>query len=156
MKTHILIAQPRRVAAVNTVRLRALAVWLLARAAEERTGFALAELSIALVDDAGIAPLNEQFMRHKGATDVISFRLEPPPGQTLAAGEIVINVQRALAEAKRRRIDASGELAWYLAHGIDHLAGATDKTAAQRAAMHKREKRWLRAAGPLAGNLLRT
>jgi probable rRNA maturation factor len=155
MKTHILIAQPRRVAAVNTVRLRALAAWLLARAAEERKGFALAELSIALVDDAGITPLNEQFMRHKGATDVISFQLAPPPGQNLPAGEIVINVQRALEEAKRRRGDASKELAWYLAHGIDHLAGATDKSAAQRAAMHKREKSWLRAAGPLAANLIR-
>lgn len=146
MKTRILIAQPRRIAPVNIVHLRALVAWLLEQAAKEKPGFALAELSVALVEDETIAPLNEQFMRHRGPTDVISFQLAPPPGQTSFAGEIVINVQRALEESTRRRGDPARELAWYLAHGIDHLAGATDRTAAQRAAMHKREKRWLNAA----------
>lgn len=146
MKTHILVAQPRRVARVHTTRLRTLAAWILERAAEEQPAFSLAELSIALVDDDSIAPLNERFMRHKGATDVITFHLAPPPGQHLAAGEIVINAQRAMEEARRRRGDAGRELAWYLAHGINHLTGATDRTAAQRAAMHRRERRWLNAA----------
>lgn len=146
MKTRILVAQAHRTARANAVRLKALAAFLLEQAAAERPGFALTELSIALVDDAGIAPLNERFMRHRGPTDVISFLLAPPPGHAAPAGEIVINVQRAGDEAARRRLDTARELAWYLAHGIDHLAGGTDRSAAQRAAMHRREKQWLRRA----------
>jgi len=145
------------VAPINTARLRALAVWLLERAAQEKPGFLLAELSIALVNDDIIAPLNEQFMRHTGATDVISFLLVPPPGQERASGELVINLQRAREEATQRRGNPNRELAWYLAHGINHLTGATDRTPAQRAAMHKREKRWLNAAdrAGLLADLLR-
>ncbi len=158
MKTKILIAQPRRIAAVRIPQLRALAAWLLDRAAEEHPGFHIAELSIALVNDEIIAPLNEQFMQHQGPTDVITFLLTPPPGQIVSAGEIVINLQRAIEEAKRRRGSAGRELAWYLAHGIDHLTGATDGTPAQRTAMHKREKRWLNRAARagLLADLIKT
>ncbi len=146
MKTRILVAQTGRTARASAPRVKALAAFLLREAAGERPGFAPAELSIALVDDADIAPVNERFMRHRGPTDVISFLLAPPPGQAAPAAEIVANIQRAAEESARRRLDPSRELAWYLAHGINHLAGATDDTPAQRAAMHRREKRWLAKA----------
>lgn len=146
MKARILVAQPQKIASVSAPHIRKLAAWFLERAAAEFPGFEISELSIALVNDAAIAPLNKQFMKHSGATDVITFTLAPPPGEARASGEIVINLQRAIEEAKRRRGRPERELAWYLAHGIDHLTGATDHTPARRAAMHKREKRWLNAA----------
>lgn len=146
MKPRILVAQPRKVAPVSTAKLRKLAAHLLELAAKEFPRLAISELSIALLDDEGIAPVNEQYVKHSGATDVITFALAPPPGSTVGAGEIIINLQRALEEARRRRGKPERELAWYLAHGIDHLTGATDRTAAQRATMHRREKRWLNAA----------
>jgi len=46
----------------------------------------------------------------------------------------------------RRAGGPDRELALYLAHGCDHLAGADDATPRQRAAMRRRELRWLRAA----------
>ncbi|MCZ7590682.1 MAG: rRNA maturation RNase YbeY [Kiritimatiellae bacterium] len=146
MKTKIFVAQPQKIASVSTPNIKKLAAWLLDQAAVEFPGFQLSELSIALVNDDAIAPINEQFMKHSGTTDVITFTLAPPPGESHASGEIVINLQRAIEEAKRRRGKPEREFAWYLAHGIDHLTGATDHTPVQRAAMHRREKRWLNAA----------
>lgn len=133
-----------RVARVRAPKLRRCAHAFLAHAAA--LGLRIEDLSIALTDDAGIAPLNRQFVGHTGPTDVISFLLATPPGHVAATGEVIVNVEQALREARRRRIDPSRELAWYLAHGIHHLTGADDSTPAQRAAMHRVERRWVAAA----------
>jgi ssRNA-specific RNase YbeY (16S rRNA maturation enzyme) len=97
------------------------------------------------------------------ATDVITLRLEPVPGETCPlAAEVFVNAQRARREGRRRpgRRGApwgpDAELALYLAHACDHLAGASDATPAGRAAMRRRELRWVRAArrdGALGGGL---
>ena len=44
----------------------------------------------------------------------------------------------------RRYGGPAHELALYIAHGCDHLAGEDDTTPAQRQRMRKRELRWLR------------
>lgn len=147
----ILIAneQARRASAP---RLRRLAQWLLARATDLSPALALDELSLALVDDVGIARVNERFLRHAGPTDVISFAYP-----AARSAEIVLNVQRAI-EVAGPRGDASRELALYLAHGIQHLAGRDDATPAQRRAMWRVQSAWLRGAARagLAGQLIRT
>ncbi len=154
MKTRILIATLTRVGRVSTPALRRCAAYFLSRAAER--GLRVEDLSIALTDDAGIAPLNRQFVGHEGPTDVISFLLATPPGHVAATGEVILNVEQALREARRRRLDPSRELAWYLAHGIHHLTGADDSTPAKRAAMHRVERDWVAAAAKqrLPHNLL--
>lgn len=144
MKTRILIASLTRVGRGSVPALRRCATFFLARAAER--GLHIEDLSIALTDDAGIAPLNRQFVGHDGPTDVISFLLARPPGHVAATGEVILNVEQALREARRRRLDPSRELAWYLAHGIHHLTGADDSTPAKRAAMHRAERGWVAAA----------
>ncbi|MFH0908093.1 MAG: rRNA maturation RNase YbeY [bacterium] len=103
-------------------------------------------VTVVLTDDRGIAQLNERFLKHKGPTDVISFRLDPVPGERGASGEVYVNTQRALQRATRRW-PASKELALYIAHGIDHLGGASDHTPRLRARMRRRELRWLKKAG---------
>ena len=102
-------------------------------------------ITIVLTDDAGIADLNERFLQHKGPTDVISFTLDPVPGERGASGEIYVNVQRAVQRATGRW-PASKELALYIAHGIDHLGGASDHTARLGARMRRRELQWLKRA----------
>ena len=54
-----------------------------------------------------------------------------------------------LAQERGLQWGASEELALYLAHGFDHLAGSDDATAAGYRAMRLRELRWLAAASPL-------
>lgn len=140
--TRILISNRQQAARPDTRRLKALARWLLDRAADLSPGFALGELSVALLDDAGIRPINEAYLGHAGATDVISFAYPD-----VRSAELLLNVQRAVEEARRRRGDVSRELALYLAHGIQHLAGRDDATPAQRRAMQRVQQGWLRAAG---------
>ncbi len=102
------------------------------------------ELSIVLMDDRQIARLNGVCLGDSSPTDVLSFRYTLP-GRG-AAGEIVLNIERAFEEGMRRS-GACSELALYLAHGCDHLAGADDACAADRRRMRARELRWLRRIG---------
>ncbi len=126
---------------VNTTRVRALVTWIV-----NTTPLVWTDISIVLTDDRGIADLNERYLKHKGPTDVISFRLDPVPGERGASGEIYVNVQRA-AQRATARWPASKELALYIAHGLDHLGGASDHTPRLRTQMRRRELRWLKNAG---------
>ena len=132
---------------IDAVALRRLAVALaeLARA-RQFSETPWREMTVYLLDDAGIVPINQAVMRHDGATDVVTQRYEPLPGEPPGLiGEIFVNVERACRAAPRRRgWSADRELALYLAHGIDHLTGADDRAPAGRARMRRRELAWLR------------
>lgn len=123
------------------------------------------EISIVLTDNAGIRLINQRHLAQPEVTDVISFRYDPIPGDNdLFSAEIIVNVQRA-AEACLPRELASGrregprvgrlawsesrELALYIAHGCNHLAGETDYDKAGRTRMRRRELRWLKQAEEL-------
>lgn len=88
------------------------------------------ELSLVFVDDAEMARLNEEFLRHKGSTDVITFQ----------HGEIVISTERAMAQANQYRRPLHEELARYIVHGLLHLAGYDDARPALRRTMHRRQE----------------
>ena len=128
--------------------VRRLTRWLAAEAAT-RSPARWHEASVVLTDDAGITPLNRRFFGKDHPTDVISFALDTLPGEAAGLrGEIFVNVERARLVG--RRPDASSrELALYIAHGFNHLSGATDHTARERAAMRRRELAWLRRAARL-------
>ena len=119
--------------------------------AQRRTpGVTWQEVTIHLLDDAGIAPINEAIMRHTGATDVITQRYEPCPGEPEGLiGELFVNVERAFTVPRRKRWTPEQELALYLAHGLDHLTGADDTVPAARATMRRRELAWLRRVNGL-------
>ena len=116
--------------------------WLLARTSLRRKIDDAAEFNVVVTDDTGIAPLNSRYFGRFAPTDVISFAYPPSPERHAFFGELIVNVERAAACSP----DLARELALYLAHGCDHLAGADDATPAQRTAMRARENRWLRAA----------
>ncbi len=107
------------------------------------------ELTVILADDAAIDPINRAVMGHAGATDVITQRYEAVPGEPSGlVGDLVINVEQAWRVGTRLARTRSAwspahELALYLAHGCDHLAGAEDDTPAGRVRMRRRERRWL-------------
>ncbi len=103
-------------------------------------------VSVVLLDDEGIARINRLYLDHEHATDVISFAAPVDPSGGKWQGEIFVNVQRACAIGEGRRGGADSELALYLAHGADHLAGSGDYTDADRRRMRRRELRWLAAA----------
>lgn len=124
-------------------KLGALARFFLSRSSRLHPEFSWVDVDVVLTDDAGISPINRTFLDHGGATDVITFTLPAAPGGAAGfSGEIHINLERAFAEGSRRS-GAANELALYLAHGCDHLTGASDRTIAGRRRMRQRELRWL-------------
>lgn len=114
------------------------------------------EVTIHLLTDESIAPVNQAIMNHEDATDVITQRYDACPGEPEGLiGELFINVQRACTIPRAKGWTKQQELALYLAHGFDHLTGADDATAQERAAMRRRERRWLELTQDYISGLLR-
>jgi rRNA maturation RNase YbeY len=104
------------------------------------------ELTVVLTDDAAMPAYKEGCFGMRRQTDVVSQSYAAVPGVCPATAELVINAQRAKQEGQRRSGGPARELALYLAHGLDHLAGHDDDTPARRRAMRRRETAWLDAA----------
>jgi probable rRNA maturation factor len=105
-----------------------------------------AEISIRLVDDAGIADLHERWLGVPGPTDVITFDLAEPAAAGLC-GDIAISVETARRMAAEVGWDARHEMAYYAIHGLLHLAGEDDHDPADRRRMRAREREVLVATG---------
>lgn len=120
--------------------------------AEEQV--AVAEISIALVDNAEIHRLNRQYLEHDYETDVLSFLFdssqaeEPADGLRGAGksieGEIIVSTEMAMQMAEQLGWTANGELVLYLVHGLLHLAGYDDLTPDERQLMRMREREILK------------
>jgi probable rRNA maturation factor len=80
-----------------------------------------AEISVALVDDAHIVQLNQQYLKHKGPTDVISFPLYGKAESPV--GDIYIGVEQARRQAAELGIPLQQELQRLAIHGTLHVLG---------------------------------
>ena len=108
-----------------------------------------AELTVVLTDDAAMPGYKAGCFGVRRQTDVVTQAYAAVPGVCAATAELVVNAERARAEGRARPGGPARELALYLAHGLDHLAGADDDVPARRRAMRRRETAWL-AAEPAA------
>ncbi|MGN0891083.1 MAG: rRNA maturation RNase YbeY [Candidatus Spyradenecus sp.] len=108
-------------------------------------------LTIHLLHDPLSARVNADILGHEGPTDVITQAYDPLPGEPLGLlGELYVNLDVALRTSQRLRTTTfEEEVILYIAHGCDHLCGSDDATPPQRAAMRRRDLRWMRSA--LAG-----
>lgn len=105
-------------------------------------GIERATLSIAVVSDRAIRPLNRRFLQHDYATDVLSFLLDSGPGWL--DGEIIVSADTAASQAPEFDESAADELLLYVIHGTLHLVGYDDTTPDQRKRMLARQRRYLR------------
>ena len=78
------------------------------------------EVTVVIISDRRMAELHQRFMNIAGPTDVITFQ----------HGEIFISVETARRNARRFRNSLAEELQLYLVHGLLHLHGLDDRTAA--------------------------
>jgi probable rRNA maturation factor len=85
-------------------------------------GLSGSRLSLTLVDDAGIAALNAEFLRCKGPTNILSFP-EGDPEAPKELGALFLSVETLAREAFLYGQEPCAHLARLLAHGILHLAG---------------------------------
>lgn len=140
---------------LNTRAIKALAKELcgFAEAVAKRNGAPIYdELTLIFTDAEQIADIHAATMDIPTTTDVITLPYEPMPGVPLGA-ELIISIDMAKSKA-RANWDASHELALYIAHGIDHLAGNDDHEPQDYRAMRARELRWLRFSSSLKTNSL--
>lgn len=77
----------------------------------------LAGIEVSLLNDKEMARVNEQFLSHRGPTDVITFD----------HGEILVGVGVARENAEAFGKTLMEELALYIVHGLLHLNGWEDK-----------------------------
>lgn len=124
--------------------------WLMNRARRLDRNTAWGDISVVLTRDGHIAEVKQQVFGLDEVTDVIALRYDPIPGiEEVSTAELFVNVERAVEASARQSWDVSKELALYLAHGCDHLAGQSDDTETERNRMRRRELRWLREANAL-------
>jgi probable rRNA maturation factor len=107
----------------------------------------LREMSLALVGDARMSKLHAQFMGIPGPTDVLTFPLDEDARGRVTAGEVVVCVPEALRRAKEHKERPERELLLYALHGMLHLCGYDDRTAADFRRMHRTEDKILTELG---------
>jgi probable rRNA maturation factor len=116
-------------------------------------GFPDAELSLTLTDDATIAALAGRFGRPARATDVLSFPLAEGPGAAhrgCALGDVVVSIERAEAQARRRRVTLDRELRDLVIHGTLHVLGLDHSRPREARAMRALERHLRREVARLS------
>ena len=159
------VASRQRVRKINRRLLKEIGLALLAD-----LGVGDADLGIQLVAAPEMIRLNEQFLRHAGSTDVITFdylhedrAVCPQPavvaiGTSLRSkatarqasrpaihGDIFICVDEAVRQARKFGTRWQSEVVRYLVHGVLHLLGFDDSRTTARRKMKREENRRLRA-----------
>jgi probable rRNA maturation factor len=133
-----------------------------------------ASIGLILSDDVELAALNREHLGHRGPTDVLSFPLLPPeafpphrgaaarvadrvvtfplpPGRRQHLGDIVVSVERAIAQATDGRGGQTGDVHWspadelrlLVTHGTLHLCGWDHAERVEESAMRAFERQLL-------------
>ena len=108
-------------------------------------------ISIAVVDDAAIRALKQQYYHKAEVTDVLSFDLQEetanPQSEQALDCEVVVNAQRAQQAAQETNQEVQAELNLYVVHGLLHQLGYDDQESRQAEIMHQKEDQLLEELG---------
>lgn len=108
------------------------------------------EISILLVDNAGIREINREHRQLDKPTDVLSFpqfnsKEELAGAHYAALGDIVISLEKAAEQARDYGHSMEREVGFLTVHSVLHLLGYDHDTEERTAAMQDREKAILSA-----------
>lgn len=92
------------------------------------------EISVVLCDDPFIQDLNREYRGKDKPTDVLSFAQDDPN----ILGDIVISLPTATRQAEAAHWPLESEIALLAVHGLLHLLGYDDETAAGAWEMQRR------------------
>lgn len=82
------------------------------------------ELSLLIVDDAGIAELNQEYLNREGPTNVIAFPMRAGKFSEISPqllGDVVVSVDTARREAEFAGMGWDERFVQLMVHGILHL-----------------------------------
>ncbi|MDR2358376.1 MAG: rRNA maturation RNase YbeY [Prevotellaceae bacterium] len=118
---------------------RLLKQWLhlLAEAEGKKTG----DLSIVFCSNEELLTINRQYLQHDYFTDIITF--DYSKGDCLS-GDLFISYEMVRLNTRIYRQSFGDELRRVMAHGLLHLCGYRDATAAERKKMRAAENRCLK------------
>ena len=106
-------------------------------------GIGDAMISIAFVGRTAIARINREYLKHSGATDVISFGMGRETPTMPAIGDIYICPDVAARNARSHGVPLVDELSRLVVHGTLHVAGhehPDDETRTSSAMWKKQER----------------
>lgn len=107
-----------------------------------------AELTIRIVDEAESAQLNSNYRQQSGATNVLSFPFESPPGVDMSLlGDVVICAPIVRQEAGAQFKKLNAHWAHMVVHGTLHLLGFDHERASDTDDMEAAETRILGELG---------
>jgi len=94
-----------------------------------------AEVSVTFTDNEGIRELNREYRGKDNATDVLSFPMynflegdTPADEDTAELGDIVLSLERAIAQADELGHSVKREIAFLTVHSVLHLLGYDHET----------------------------
>lgn len=104
------------------------------------------EVTVHLVDNRESDAVHRAIMGIAGVTDVVTQAYDAIPPETPGLfGELFVNTDQAYRVAPHRKgWNVAKELLLYIAHGMDHLSGADDRSERGYRAMRRRELGWMR------------
>ncbi len=100
-------------------------------------------VEVVLLGEEEHSLLHGEFLDDPTATDVMAF----PYGDEDLFGEVVVNRDMAVREARARRKPVAHEALLYVAHGALHLLGFRDDSDAARVEMRAAEARVMQRLG---------
>lgn len=105
-------------------------------------------LTVRIVGEREGAALNRRYRGRRGATNVLSFPFEEPPGlRTGQLGDLVVCAPVVAREARTVGKPAPAHWAHMVVHGVLHLRGYDHKTAQEARRMERLERRILAQLG---------
>ena len=123
-----------------------LARW--ARAAGSASVGALTECTLRVVDEREGAMLNERYRAGQGATNVLAFPFESPPGVSVPLlGDVVLCAPVTYREAREQELEVRAHWAHLVIHGVLHLLGHDHRFEEETTRMRAEEARILRTLG---------
>ena len=103
-------------------------------------GKSLKDISVVFTDDDYLLEVNKQYLNHDYYTDVITFDYSAFPD---VSGDIMISLDRVKDNAETLCVSFQEELNRVIYHGLLHLCGYKDKSAADEKLMRKKENYYL-------------
>jgi probable rRNA maturation factor len=104
-------------------------------------GFRLKELTYIFCSDNYLLKINREYLDHDYFTDIITF--DNSDAEKIIVGDIFISIDRIRENAAVFNVTETHELHRVIIHGVLHLLGYMDKSAADKKKMTQKEDYYL-------------
>lgn len=123
---------------INPKKIRKLISKILKDEKIKKSGF----INICFVNNQLIKKFNTKFLKVNETTDVLAFNLSDKRNKNILA-DIMISTDAAITSSAKFKTTPTYESLLYVAHGLLHILGYDDQTAAQKKLMRIKEAEYV-------------